>query len=593
MKRILVGILAGIGGLVVFMTLLVVLLGGMLWSQKGVIPAKTILEVDLTRGLQEQQLDDPVAGLLLERAPTVRDVVEALQKAAQDSRVVALVARLGPANMGLAQIQEIRDAIMAFRNTGKQAVAYAATFGEFEAGNGAYYLATAFDSIALQPSGDVGLTGLIAETPFLRETLDKLGLVPRLEQRKEYKNFMNTFTERHYTVPHREATQRLLESQFEQIVQGIATARGLWPGAVRSLVDRGPFIGPDALQAQLVDTLAYRDEVYSQVKAHAGEDAKLLYLSKYLARAGRLYTTGPTVALIYGVGAVRLGESGYDPMFDGSSMGSETLTAAFRAAIDDSNVRAILFRVDSPGGSYVASDAIWRETIRAREAGKPLIVSMGDVAGSGGYFVAMAADKIVAQPGTLTGSIGVFGGKMLTRGFWERLGLHWDEVHTSANANLWSSTQDYTPEQWARLQSWLDRVYEDFTTKVAAGRQLPKERVLEVARGRVWTGADAKEHGLVDVLGGFPVALRLVREALGLQPEAPIHLKVFPERASRWEAVAERLLGDDSDSSDPSDAALVLRRTFQALRPVLRLAHALGLLQAPGSLTMSATHQQP
>ncbi|MGE3536720.1 MAG: S49 family peptidase [Candidatus Tectimicrobiota bacterium] len=593
MKRILVGALACIGALVVCLVLLLVAAGGLIRSRHAGIPARVILEADFTRGLHEQALDDPLAGLFLERAPTVRDVVEALQKAAQDNRVVALLAHVGPAQMGLAQIQELRDAIIAFRATGKQAVAYAATFGEFDAGNGSYYLATAFDRIALQPSGDVGLTGLIAETPFLRGTFEKLHVVPRLDHRQEYKNFMNTLTERQYTAPHREATQRLIESQFEQIVQGIATARGLWPGAVRSLIDRGPFLGQEALQAQLVDTLAYRDEVYSEVKTQAGPEAHLLYLSQYLARAGRPHSRGPTVALIYGVGAVRLGESTYDPMLDGLSMGSETLTAAFRAAIDDDEVKAILFRIDSPGGSYVASDAIWRETMRARQIGKPVIASFGDVAGSGGYFVAMAADKIVAQPGTLTGSIGVLGGKMVTRGFWESLGLSWDEVHSSHNATLWSSTQDYTPEQWARLQAWLDRVYDDFTSKAATGRKLTKEQILEVAKGRVWTGADAKERGLVDALGGFPIALQLVREAIGLQPDAPLQLKLFPERPSRWEALVERLLGEESESSDPSDAELLLRRTWQAVRPVVRLAHTFGLLPPAGALTMPAVPPRP
>ena len=588
MKRILVGGLAFIGALVVLLVVIVLGLGGLAWTHKGTVPAQTILEVDLTRGLQEQALDDPVTGLLLARPPTVRDVVEALHRAATDDRVVALIARVGTAHMGLAQLQEIRDAIFAFRDKGKRAVAYAATFGEFEAGNGAYYLATAFDTIYLQPSGDVGLTGLIAQTPFVRGTLDKLDLVPRLDHRYEYKNFMNTITERHYTAPHREATQRVIESQFAQMVQGIATARGLYPGAIRTLIDRGPFLGTAALQAQLVDVLAYRDEVYAQVKAQAGEQAKLLFLSKYLARAGRPYTTGDTVALIYGVGAVRLGTSDYDPLMDGPTMGADTVTAAFRAAIEDPEVKAILFRVDSPGGSYVASDAIWHETVRAREAGKPVIVSMGNLAGSGGYFVAMAANKIVAQPGTITGSIGVLGGKILTTGLWDKLGLSWDEVHTSSNATLWSSTHDYTPEQWAHLQDSLDRVYNDFTAKVAAGRQLPKERVLEIAKGRIWTGEDAKERGLVDELGGFPVALRLTREAIGRAPDAPIHLKLFPERASPWEALLERLFGDQEESSDPAEAeaTALLARTLRFVRPVLHLARALGLTARPDMLTM-------
>jgi protease-4 len=428
----------------------------------------------------------------------------------------------------------------------------------------------------------------MAETPFVRGTLDKLDLVPRLDHRAEYKNFMNTITERHYTAPHREATQRVMESQFAQIVQGIATARGLYPGAVRTLIDRGPFLGAEALQAQLVDALAYRDEVYAQIKAQAGARAKLLFLSKYLARAGRPYTSGDTIALIYGVGAVRLGTSDYDPLMDGPTMGADTVTAAFRAALEDPEVKAILFRIDSPGGSYVASDAIWRETIRAREAGKPVIVSMGDLAGSGGYFVAMAANKIVAQPGTITGSIGVLAGKILTTGLWDKLGLSWDEVHTSTNATLWSSTHDYTSEQWARLQDWLDRVYNDFTTKVAAGRQLPKERVLEIAKGRIWTGEDAKERGLVDELGGFPVALRLTREAIGRAPDAPLHLKPFPEHVSPWEALFARLFGNQDESSEPAEAetTALLARVIRLVRPVLYLARTLGLTAHPDMLTM-------
>jgi len=236
----------------------------------------------------------------------------------------------------------------------------------------------------------------------------------------------------------------------------------------------------------------------------------------------------------------------------------------------------------------VASDAIWRETIRAREAGKPVIVSMGNLAGSGGYFVAMAANKIVAQPGTITGSIGVLGGKILTTSLWDKLGLSWDEVHTSTNATLWSSTHDYTPEQWAHLQGWLDRVYNDFTTKAAAGRQLSQEQVLEIAKGRIWTGEDAKERGLVDELGGFPVALRLTREAIGRIPDAPIHLKVFPERLSPWEALVERLFGDQDESSEPAEteATAILARAIRLVRPVLQLARTLGLTARPDMLAM-------
>ena len=253
----------------------------------------------------------------------------------------------------------------------------------------------------------VGLTGLIAETPFIRGMLEKLGVVPRLDHRKEYKNARNIFTERQYTPAHKEATQAVMNSQFDQLVRGIADRRGLSAEAVRDLFDRGPFLSKDALEAGLVDGMAYRDEVYERVKDQVDAGAKYLTLRKYKKRLEESHEQAETVALIYGVGGVTRGKSDFDPGSGATTMGSDTITRAFRNAVNDDEVEAILFRVDSPGGSYVASDAIWRETVRSREAGKPVVVSMGDVAGSGGYFVAMAADKIVAQPGTITGSIGV------------------------------------------------------------------------------------------------------------------------------------------------------------------------------------------
>ncbi len=586
MKRILVGGLAIIGGLAILVVVVGLGVGVVYWVGKGRVPAKAILEVDFERGLTERVPNDPVAQVMLAKIPSVRDVVEALKRASEDDRVAALVARVGVAEMGLAQIQEVRDAVLAFRSKGKPAVAYAETVGEGGPGNGAYYLATAFDAIYLHPSGDVGLNGLIYESPFVRGTLEKLGLTPRMDHRREYKDFMYFFTERRYTEPHREAIQRVMESHFRQIVKGIAQARGLSADTVRALIDRGPFLGQQALDAKLVDGLVYRDEVYAQVKAKAGKGARLLKLSKYLEGAGRPYTKGRTIALIYGVGAVRRGESEYNPVFGSFSMGSDSVTAAFRAAIEDKNVKAILFRVDSPGGSYVASDAMWRGVVRARKAGKPVIVSMGNVAGSGGYFVSMAADKIVAQPATITGSIGVLSGKMLTSGFWEKLGVTWDDVHTSANASMWTGTHDYTPEQWSRFQDWLDRVYEDFTSKVAQGRNLPKEKVLEVARGRIWTGEDAKAVGLVDELGGFPVALRLAKEAAGIPADADIRLQIFPVEKTLLQRLLERLLDRGEDSSEEKAATVALTRALPMVQPLARLAREIGFGLDSGALTM-------
>ncbi len=582
MRRILVGLLATIGALALVIGAIALAVGLISWAGKGSVASQTVLEADFEQPFVEYVPDDPVARAMLGKTPVVRDVVEALERAAADDKVVALVARIGGSGFGFAQAQEIRNAVLKFRAKGKRAVAWAETFGEFGPGNVGYYLATAFDEIDLQPSGDIGLTGLIAESPFVKGTLDKLGVVPRMDHRKEYKNAMNIFTETKYTDAHREATSKVVNSMFDQMVAGIAKGRKLSETEVRSLFDRGPFLGKEALDAKLVDAVAYRDEVYARVKERAGKDSHLLYLAKYLERAGRPHESGTVIALIYGVGAVQRGESGYSPLFGGASMGSDSVAAAFRAAVEDKDVKAILFRVDSPGGSYVASDTIYRETLRAREAKKPVIVSMGDVAGSGGYFVAMGADKIVAQPGTITASIGVLGGKMITKGMWEKIGLSFDEIHTSASGTMFSEYHDYSPQEWSRFEAWLDRVYEDFTSKVAAGRKLPKEKVLEIAKGRIWTGEDGKKLGLVDELGGFPEALNLARKAAGLAVDAKVRIKLFP----RPKSTLELLLDKGLDNSEMRAATELLMQAVRASEPLAPALRATGLFGRPGVLTM-------
>ena len=581
MKKLVVRILATIGAWVVIMAIVGLL---SLFLSRQHVPDSVVLEMDLGRGLVEYLPADPVASLMFEKAHTTRDVVDALERAAHDERVVGLLARISPARLGLAQIQEIRDAVHRFRAQGKPALAYAESLGGVGPGNGVYYLATAFDEIHIQPSGGVGLTGLMVESTFFQGTLEKLGIEPRIGSRGKYKNAVNIYTQRKYTPPHKEAVQRVMDSQFGQLVDGIAQARGLDQDRVRALIDTGPFLAQDALKAGLVDGLAYRDEVYDTLTARTGQDARLS-LFTYLDRAGRPHTEGDSIALIYGVGIVQSGKTSYDPLFGGPTMGADTVAAAFRGAVADTDVRAIIFRVDSRGGSPVASETIWHETIRAQQAGKPVIVSMGNVAGSGGYLVATAADKIVAQPGTITGSIGVFGGKMLTAGLSEKLGLSSDEVHTSDNATMWSSNLDFSPAQWAKFNQQLDWIYQDFTTKVAQGRKLDHAHVLSVAEGRVWTGEDARAHGLVDELGGFPVALRLAKAAAGIAADAPVQLRLFPRERSFVATLLARLLDEDTEDEVYAPGA-ALRPTLHALRPLVRLLHDLGPGAEPGVLTM-------
>jgi protease IV len=562
MSKTIVRFLAILGAL--WLIGLVIMLVAVIGS-KGKVPPKTILEANLEQAFLENAPDTPAAKLMLTERFTLRDVVDAIDRGANDDRVVGMVAKIGAARMGLAQVQEIRDAVQRFRAHKKFAVAYSETFGEFGPGNGAYYLATAFDQIYLQPSGDVGLTGIMMESPFIKGTLSKLGVTFHGDHRYEYKNALNFYTETKYTAPHKEAMTAILNSWFSQMKDGICQARQIAPDKFQALVDAGPYLGKEAVSAKLVDGVAYRDEVYGKVKSKAGDGAELLYLEKYLDRAGRPHEKGKTVALVFGVGAVTRGKSDYDPVQGSQNMGSDTVASAIRTAAGDKDVKAILFRVDSPGGSYVASDTIWREVVRARQAGKPVIVSMGDLAGSGGYFVAMAADKIVAQPGTITASIGVLGGKMLTSGLWNKVGLSWDEVHQGASATMFTGTHDYTPAEWARFQSWLDRVYVDFTGKVADGRKLPKEKVLEIAKGRIWSGQDAKNLGLVDELGGYDTALKLAKKAAGIPDSDEVKVVVYPRPKNWFEALVQRR---GPDNSDKEAVAQTLARILQDVQPV-------------------------
>jgi protease IV len=549
-------------------------------SGKPSVPKRAILEVDLERGIPEMAPDDPFAVFGGERPMTLRDVVDALEKAGDDPNVVGFVARLGAAPIGVAEIQEIRDSVAAFRGKGKFAAAYSETFGEFGPGNGAYYLATAFDEIWLQPSGDLGLNGLVAESAFVKGALDKLGVTPEFGQRHEFKNAMNTFTETAFTDAHRESMRTLVESLYGQMVKGIAEGRKMTEGEVRALVDRGPFLGPEALEARLVDGLAYRDEVHAKLKEKGGAGAKLFGLQAYLKKQGRPHAKGKkTIALVYGVGGVARGKSSTNPLTGGRTMGSETVAKAIRTAVADDDVAAILFRVSSPGGSAVASDTIWREVVLAKKAGKPVVVSMGDVAASGGYWVSMHADKIVAQPASITGSIGVLAGKMVTPAMWEKVGLTFDQVEVGANANMWNASRSFSSAEWARFNAWLDRIYDDFTSRVAEGRNLPKERVLEIAKGRVWTGEDAKAIGLVDELGGYATALRLAKEAAKIPAGEKVRVAVFPREKTPFETLTAKLSGEDEEES--SFTALV--RLLEPIRPALRQIEAerQGVLTAP------------
>ncbi len=516
----------------------------------GGMPVRTILLLDLSSMPTDVEPADPItAKLLTRRSPSLRRVVDGLARAAADDRVVGLVARVGFPVAGLAGVQELRDAIAGYRASGKRAVAWS----EDLPGLASVYLAAAFDHVMLQPSGTVGLTGAARDVSFYADGLAKAGIEAELAHRHEYKTYSNIFTESRYTDAHRRSDARVLESWFDQIVAGVAEGRGLAEQDVRRLAERGPLRRDEALEAGLVDGVGYRDEVIGAARTEAGDDARVVDFSTYVRkrRKPRLARRAPSVALVAVNGAIVPGRSGFTPLpHPGPSAGADTVAGAIRAATADPSVRAIVMRVNSPGGSVTASEAIWREVVRARQSGTPVVASFGDVAGSGGYWVAMPADGIVAHPATVTGSIGVVGGKFVARDLKHRFGVEVDGVRTTADAGMLSPNRPFTPAQRANLEAGLDQVYDDFVAHVAEGRGMTSDAVEKMARGRVWTGIDARDGGLVDQLGGYPAAIRLACEVAGIHPHAGVEVKVFPDPS-----VLGRLR--HRDGSEPPAARLV------------------------------------
>jgi protease-4 len=550
-----------------------------------------ILELDLTDGIAEGPPSDPVSALLTMRRTRLQDLLDGLRRAAADDRVRVLVVKVGGSRIGLAKAQELRAAIGDFRRSGKLAIAWAESFGDFVQGNVPYYLATGFDRVYLQPSGTLGLTGVAVEQVFLHGALEKLGVDFESAKRYEYKSAPDQLTESGFTGPAREATARLAESVTEQLAGVVAAGRGLSVERAAALLSQGPFLAPQALAEGLVDGLMYRDEVYEQARKEAGPHATLHYLQRYqrsqslsdLPRRLGSSVQGMApgqherfVATIYAHGAIRHGRSGRGP--GGGGMGSDTVAAALRAACADEGARAVVLRVNSPGGSYTASDVIWREVVRLRAAGKPVVVSMGDVAASGGYFISAPADVIVVQPGTITGSIGVFMGKPVLRELFGRAGVTTDSITDGTgapSATMFSSSRPFSEAEWARINEWLDAVYADFTDKVATGRRMSAERVHELARGRVWTGADAIANGLADEAGGLREAIAIARKRAGLPADAPV--RIYPRLSP-----LDQLRPAESSEARPAARSQLGAGTLAALfadgwGPAWRFAAAAGL----------------
>jgi protease-4 len=543
------------------------------------VPNGAVLELDLLTVPPETGGFDPLAMISGAGRPLLlREAITAIHRAAEDPRVAGLIARVQIPAAPAGSVQELREAIAAFSAV-KPSLAWAETYP----GTLCYYLASAFREVWLQPSGTVGLVGFATSALFLRGALDKAGVEAQIVARGEYKSAANRFTEESYTAAHREADTRLLESLHGQVVNAIAESRGVEPEAVDRLADRAPLLRDDALAGGLIDRVGFRDEAYERIAelvgAPASDDAEdeppRLYLARYArATASRPSLPAakvpgrkpkPTIAVVTVAGPIVSGRGGpYLLPFGASSVGGDTIAAALREAGADDDVSAVVLRVDSPGGSVTGVETIWREVARVRGEGKPVVASFGAVAASGGYHVSMGADAIVANSGTITGSIGVITGKLVVRDLKKRLGVGSDAVRTNANADVWSVNAPFTPEQHAQVEAEADLIYDDFVQRVAQGRNLSVEDVEAVARGRVWTGADALEHGLVDELGGLRTAIARAKILAGLDVDEDARIIRYPG-SSLMEVLRPKPSSQPAAASLPEAVGVLLGRSVAEL----------------------------
>jgi protease-4 len=509
--------------------------------------SNSYLGLTLSGEIPEAPPPSELGSLLESRPPSLRTIVESLDRAALDSRIKAVVLRVNTLpGAGWGKVQELRDALIRFKKSGKPAYAHL----EF-CGNKEYYLATACTKIYAVPTALLDVSGLAAEVTFFRKTLDKIGVQAQFEGVGKYKNAPNQFTETGFTQPHREQTDALLDSLFAQYVQAIGASRGKTPEEVKQIVDAGPYDGQKALEAGLVDEVLYQDELESRLK-----QAERVTPGRYVRSSrGFSFDGRPKIALVYAVGEIIPGESG--TAFGAEFVGSDTLARAIRRARTDSDIRAIVLRVDSPGGSGTASDVIWREMELAHGT-KPVVISMGDVAASGGYYISMAGDALVADPATITGSIGVFGGKFSLRGLYDKIGINREILVRGKHAALFTEYRPWNDEERAKIRGLMEAFYEDFVSKAAKGRKKTYEEIHDVAQGRVWTGAEAHRIGLVDKLGGLDVALAEAKQRARIAKDQDVVLVILPERKGFWETLMERQEEGNLETALPADARSLL-----------------------------------
>jgi len=516
----------------------VVVLGVTIYlARTGRVPAGSVLVIDLTGPVEEQKPTGFLGSLFGGDVVVMHQLLDAVDASKTDSHVAGVLVRVNNPEARWAKLQEIRQHLIDFRASGKPSICLLG--GDFNM-NRDYYVATGCQQVWLVPAAPLGITGLMTQSLFYRGTFDKLKIVPEFMHIAEYKTAANQYMEKKYTPAHREMAESLMRSTYDQYVDDVTATRKLDRAQMETLIAQGPLTAQEALDAKLVDKLGYYDEVQKYFREHTDrwQPVSLDRYVKQLRNEGSY-----KIAVVTASGEILVGDSQWTPN-SGFIMGSESVSADLRRVREDDSIKAIVFRVDSPGGSAVASDIIGHEVQLAAKQ-KPVVVSMSDLAGSGGYWISMSAREIVADGGTLTGSIGVVLGKLNISGLYEMIGLSTDHLQTSENATIYSEQQSFTPAQREKIQSMMQSLYKDFCKGVADGRHMTVERVNEIGRGRVWTGVQAKEIGLVDEVGGLTRAIAVARAMSGVPAGAKVQLVYYPREKTFLETM---LWGEEKPS---------------------------------------------
>ena len=559
-------VLNGIAKVAVFLAIVFLVLVVIGFVEGDGLPQNMVLELDLRQAMEDKAA--PTLFDLPSKNLSVMDVVLGLDAAGHDPRVKGVLLRVGSGDLPIPAAEELRAALKRFQATGKFVIAHSQSFDTDSLGD--YLVAAGADQIWMQPASSFFPAGTATTTLFFKGLFDKLNAVPQFIQRYEYKNAANVYTQTDYTPEHREATTRVLQSWYDNAVREAAGDRRLTVPALTTFLENSPATVDEVKAGGLITAIGYDDDARLAARDKAGADARVTEFEKYYAavrRSGNF--SGNTIAFVHAAGEIVEGDSDSTGLAGDNVVAGDTFAKAIRNAIDDNSVKAILLRIDSPGGSAIASDQILDALRKARAAGKPVVVSMGSLAASGGYYIALAADRIVAEPGTLTGSIGVVYGKVAIGRSLELVGLEGREIGVGKNALLLSSLEPWNDAQLTEVNQQADVIYADFTHKVAEGRHLPLPRVQEIARGRVWTGADAKERGLVDELGGFWTAVQDVKRLAGLDPNARIAFKIYPESQGFFGSLTRFF-----------EASAATMKAMQGVEALLRTAPIRALIQA-------------